>query len=98
MYKLAISRPITTLMFVFALVFFGYTQMQKMPIAFLPNVDYPVVSIVTTYDQGSTEIIESKTTVDTLSLTSFAASSTGLLNSNCAITIDWFCFRILFTK
>ena len=31
-----------------------------------------------------------KTTVDTLSLTSFAASSTGLLNSNCAITIDWF--------
>jgi HAE1 family hydrophobic/amphiphilic exporter-1 len=62
MYKLAISRPITTLMFVFALVFFGYTQMQKMPIAFLPNVDYPVVSIVTTYDQGSTEIIESKIT------------------------------------
>ena len=62
MYKFAISRPITTLMFVFALVFFGYTQMQKMPIAFLPNVDYPVVSIVTTYDQGSTEIIESKIT------------------------------------
>lgn len=62
MYKIAISRPITTLMFVFALVFFGYTQMQKMPIAFLPNVDYPVVSVITTYDQGSTEIIESKIT------------------------------------
>ncbi|MCG3659910.1 efflux RND transporter permease subunit [Aliarcobacter butzleri] len=62
MYKIAISRPITTLMFVFALVFFGYTQIQKMPIAFLPNVDYPVVSVITTYDQGSTEIIESKIT------------------------------------
>ncbi|MFX4276513.1 efflux RND transporter permease subunit [Aliarcobacter butzleri] len=62
MYKFAISRPITTLMFVFALVFFGYTQIQKMPIAFLPNVDYPVVSVITTYDQGSTEIIESKIT------------------------------------
>ncbi|MFY9092988.1 efflux RND transporter permease subunit, partial [Aliarcobacter butzleri] len=33
-----------------------------MPIAFLPNVDYPVVSVITTYDQGSTEIIESKIT------------------------------------
>ena len=62
MYKFAISRPITTLMFVFALVFFGYTQIQKMPIAFLPNVDYPVVSVITNYDQGSTEIIESKIT------------------------------------
>lgn len=62
MYKFAISRPITTFMFVFALVFFGYTQIQKMPIAFLPNVDYPVVSVITTYDQGSTEIIESKIT------------------------------------
>jgi HAE1 family hydrophobic/amphiphilic exporter-1 len=62
MYKIAISRPITTLMFVFALVFFGYTQIQKMPIAFLPNVDYPVVSVITTYEQGSTEIIESKIT------------------------------------
>ena len=38
MYKIAISRPITTLMFVFALVFFGYTQMQKMPINYLKNV------------------------------------------------------------
>ena len=62
MYKFAISRPITTFMFVFALVFFGYTQIQKMPIAFLPNVDYPVVSVITNYDQGSTEIIESKIT------------------------------------
>ena len=34
----------------------------KMPIAFLPNVDYPVVSVITNYDQGSTEIIESKIT------------------------------------
>ena len=52
MYKFAISRPITTFMFVFALVFFGYTQIQKMPIAFLQNVDYPVVRVITNYDQG----------------------------------------------
>ncbi len=62
MYKIAISRPITTLMFVFALVFFGYTQIQKMPVAYLPNVDYPIVTITTNYDQGSTEVIESKIT------------------------------------
>jgi HAE1 family hydrophobic/amphiphilic exporter-1 len=62
MYKIAIARPITTLMFVLALVFFGYTQIQKMPVAYLPNVDYPIVTITTNYDQGSTEVIESKIT------------------------------------
>ena len=60
MYKFAISRPITTFMFVFALVFFGYTQIQKMPIAFLPNVDYPVVSVITTYDQVQLKLLKVK--------------------------------------
>ena len=82
MYKLAISRPITTLMFVFALVFFGYTQMQKMPIAFLPNVDYPVVSIVTTYDQGSTEIIESK--IDAMSDTLYTKEEKNIIKDRMA--------------
>jgi len=62
MHKFAIAKPITTLMFVLGILFFGYTQRQKMPETFLPNVDVPVVTITTTYKNGSSEIIESKIT------------------------------------
>lgn len=62
MHRFAISKPITTLMFALAILFFGYTQRQKMPETFLPNVDVPVVTIMTTYKNGSAEVIESKIT------------------------------------
>lgn len=62
MHRFAISKPITTLMFALAILFFGYTQRQKMPETYLPNVDMPVVTIMTTYKNGSAEVIESKIT------------------------------------
>lgn len=62
MYKVAILRPITTLMFTFAIIFFGYMEVKKMPVALFPNIDYPVIIINTIYDQGSTQIVESKIT------------------------------------
>ena len=62
MYRFAISKPITTLMFTLAILFFGYTQRQKMPETYLPNVDIPVVTVMTTYKNGSAEVIESKIT------------------------------------
>ena len=62
MHQFAISKPITTLMFTLAILFFGYTQRQKMPETYLPNVDIPVVTVMTTYKNGSAEVIESKIT------------------------------------
>lgn len=62
MHRFAISKPITTLMFALAILFFGYTQRQKMPETYLPNVDIPVVTVMTTYKNGSAEVIESKIT------------------------------------
>lgn len=62
MHRFAISKPITTLMFTLAILFFGYTQRQKMPETYLPNVDIPVVTVMTTYKNGSAEVIESKIT------------------------------------
>ena len=87
MYKIAISRPITTLMFVFALVFFGYTQIQKMPVAYLPNVDYPIVTITTNYDQGSTEVIESKIT-DKIEEAISGISGIDTISSNSSFSIN----------
>jgi HAE1 family hydrophobic/amphiphilic exporter-1 len=49
MYKLAINRPITTLMYVITLVIFGLMSFKSMPSALFPNVDFPMVTIKTVY-------------------------------------------------
>ena len=60
MYKFAISRPITTIMFALALVFFGLSEKFRMPAALYPAVDFPTVVVTTFYKGASAEIVESK--------------------------------------
>jgi len=62
MYKLAINRPITTLMYVLALVIFGYMSFKSMPSALFPNVDFPIVTIKTVYQGAESSTIESQIT------------------------------------
>lgn len=62
MYKLAINRPITTLMYVVTLVVFGYMSFKSMPSALYPNVDFPIVTIETTYPGAESGTIESQIT------------------------------------
>jgi len=60
MYKFAINRPITTIMFALALIFFGLVGRSKMPASLYPNVDFPVVIVTTFYKGASADIVESK--------------------------------------
>ncbi|WP_187934688.1 efflux RND transporter permease subunit HefC [Helicobacter pylori] len=62
MYKTAINRPITTLMFAFAIIFFGVMGFKKLSVALFPKIDLPTVVVTTTYPGASAEIIESKVT------------------------------------
>ncbi len=62
MYKTAINRPITTLMFALAIVFFGVMGFKKLSVALFPKIDLPTVVVTTTYPGASAEIIESKVT------------------------------------
>ena len=62
MYKLAINRPITTLMYVLTLAFFGYMSFKSMPAALFPNVDFPIVTIKTVYPGAEASTIESQVT------------------------------------
>ncbi|CAK00128.1 efflux RND transporter permease subunit HefC [Helicobacter acinonychis] len=62
MYKTAINRPITTLMFAFAIIFFGVMGFKKLTVALFPKIDLPTVVVTTTYPGASAEIIESKVT------------------------------------
>ncbi len=62
MYKLAINKPISTLMYVITLVIFGYMSFKSMPSALFPNVDFPIVTIKTTYPGAESSTIESQVT------------------------------------
>lgn len=62
MYKLAINRPITILMAVLALIVFGLMSFKKMPVALFPNVDFPIITVQTTYYGADPSTIESKVT------------------------------------
>ena len=62
MYKIAINRPITTLMYVITLVIFGYMSFKSMPSALFPNIDFPMVTIKTIYPGAEPSTIESQVT------------------------------------
>ena len=62
MYKKAISRPITTLMYVITLVIFGWMSFKAMPSALFPNIDFPMVTIKTIYPGAESATIESQVT------------------------------------
>jgi HAE1 family hydrophobic/amphiphilic exporter-1 len=62
MYKLAINRPIATLMYVFTLVIFGLLSFKSMPSALFPNVDFPMVTIKTIYPGAEASTVESQVT------------------------------------
>ena len=62
MYKFAINRPITTLMFSLGIIFFGVLGLKKLPTALFPNIDFPIILVSTTYPGASPLTIESKVT------------------------------------
>ncbi|MDD3500535.1 MAG: efflux RND transporter permease subunit, partial [Sulfurovum sp.] len=62
MYKLAINRPITTLMYVLTLVIFGWMSFKAMPAALFPNVDFPIVTVKTVYPGAEPTTMESEIT------------------------------------
>ena len=62
MYKLAINRPITTLMYIITLVIFGWMSFKSMPSALFPNIDFPMVTIKTIYPGAESSTIESQVT------------------------------------
>ena len=62
MYKLAINRPIATLMYAITLVIFGYMSFKSMPSALYPNVDFPMVTVKTIYPGVEADTIESQVT------------------------------------
>jgi HAE1 family hydrophobic/amphiphilic exporter-1 len=62
MYKLAINRPIATLMYVLTLALFGWMSFVNMPSALFPKVDFPMVTVLTVYPGAESATVESQIT------------------------------------
>jgi len=62
MYKLAINRPITTLMYILTLMIFGFISFKTMPASLFPNIDFPIVTIKTIYPGAESSTVESQVT------------------------------------
>jgi HAE1 family hydrophobic/amphiphilic exporter-1 len=57
--ELSIRRPIAVLMFFLAVVLIGYISLTNLSIDLLPDLSYPKLTIITTYQGASPEEIES---------------------------------------
>lgn len=62
MYKIAISKPILTLVFGLMLLFFGLLALVRFPVSLWPDIDFPVAMVITTYPGANAETIETKVT------------------------------------
>ncbi|MCP4313461.1 MAG: efflux RND transporter permease subunit [Bacteroidetes bacterium] len=61
-YGNAVRRPITTIMIFVALIVLGVYSMNKLPIDFYPDIDFPAISVITTYPGASAADIETNVT------------------------------------
>ncbi len=60
--KISIERPVFAWMLMVALMLFGFLSLRKMGVGLLPDVDFPQVSISTSYPGASPELMESDVT------------------------------------
>lgn len=55
-YEMAVKRPVTTIMIILSLVFFGMVSYTRTPVDLLPSMNIPVAIVMTTYDAGPEEV------------------------------------------
>ena len=58
----AINKPVTTLLFTFGVLFFGYTAFQNMGVDLFPEVEFPVVSVISVLPGADPEIMDADVT------------------------------------
>lgn len=61
-YSSAVKKPITTSMVFLAIIIFGLYSLTKLPIDFYPEVEFPAISVVTTYPGANASDIETNLT------------------------------------
>jgi len=60
--EFSVRRPVTTLMLFLGVILVGVVCLTQMPIDLLPEMDIPVISVLTPYEGASPEDVETKVT------------------------------------
>lgn len=93
--KLAIERPISTLMFFILMVIVGFISFQRLPIDFLPEQGYPKLTVITNYPNSTPADVEKMVTrpieesVSTLTKVNSVSSISREGISIVTINYDW---------
>ncbi|MGM0474694.1 MAG: efflux RND transporter permease subunit, partial [Bacteroidota bacterium] len=61
-YGSAVRNPITTIMIFVGLIVLGLYSLTRLPIDFYPDIDFPAISVLTTYSGASAADIETNVT------------------------------------
>lgn len=61
-YKSAVNKPITTAMLFVAIMVMGVYSLMKMPVDLYPEIEPPIISVVTTYPGANAQDIETNIT------------------------------------
>jgi HAE1 family hydrophobic/amphiphilic exporter-1 len=57
-YESAVKNPVTTLMIFLAVVVIGVYSLSKLSVDFFPNIEFPTITLVTTYPGANAETVE----------------------------------------
>lgn len=93
--RLAIERPISTLMFFILMVIVGFISYQRLPIDFLPEQGYPKLTVITKYPNSTPADVEKMVTrpieesVSTLTKVNSVSSISREGISIVTINYDW---------
>ncbi|HWY74026.1 MAG TPA: efflux RND transporter permease subunit [Verrucomicrobiae bacterium] len=60
--QVSIKRPVLTMMMSLALVIFGLIGLRRLPVRELPNIDPPVITVLTVYRGASASVMETEIT------------------------------------
>lgn len=58
LYKSAVSKPVTTMMSFLAILVFGFYSLSNLPIDLYPDIEFPAITVITTYRGASAADIE----------------------------------------
>lgn len=60
--KISVKRPVTTLMVIFVILAFGLMSLMNLKVDLMPNMNIPIVVVITSYDGAGPEEIKSLVT------------------------------------
>ncbi len=61
-YSSSVRKPVTTIMIYLAVIVFGFYSLSQLPIDFYPEIEFPAITVITTYQGANAKDIETNIT------------------------------------